>query len=307
VVGSVPRGSDARGARYWPMMRRLSYLALLVAVAAFGAALYRYLTVDRSASSNDDGAPLAHVHGLGIDPSDGVLYAATHTGLYRLGEGGSAERIADRYQDTMAFTIAGPTLFLASGHPDPREGGPSRLGLIESADAGKTWRSVALRGTADFHALAVTEEGMYGFDSTSGQFMASIDGRSWENRSRLDVMAFAADPSDALHVVASTPAGLRESTDGGRTWQQLSGPTAVVLAWSEDDALWAADATGSAQRSFDRGRSWRSAGQLPGSPDALLADGGLLYAAVQQGDRAAVYVSEDEGRSWQRRFIDDDD
>lgn len=286
-------------------MRRLPYLALVVAVAAFGVALYRYLDLDQSDSSLDDGAPLAHVHGLGIDPSDDVLYAATHTGLYRLGEDGSAERVADRYQDTMAFTIAGPTVFLASGHPDPRDGGPSRLGLIESADRGETWQSVALRGSADFHALAVTEDGMYGFDSTSGQFMASIDGRNWENRSPLDVLTFAADPSDALHVVASTPAGLRDSADGGRSWLPLDGPAAVVLAWSDDDALWAADAMGVVQRSFDRGRTWRTAGQLPGSPDALLADGKLLYAAVQQGDRAAVYVSEDDGRSWQRRFIDD--
>lgn len=77
-------------------------------------------------------------------PADGALYAATHTGLFRLDGDGNVERIADRYQDTMGFTVAGPDEFLASGHPDLRdkelqvEGKPPLLGLIESPDAGRT-------------------------------------------------------------------------------------------------------------------------------------------------------------------------
>jgi hypothetical protein len=64
-----------------------------------------------------------HVHGLGINPADGALFVATHTGLFRAGPGErSAKRVVDRFQDTMGFTVTGPDRFLGSGHPDGREG-----------------------------------------------------------------------------------------------------------------------------------------------------------------------------------------
>ncbi|MDQ3275042.1 MAG: exo-alpha-sialidase, partial [Actinomycetota bacterium] len=60
---------------------------------------------------------VVHVHGLGINPKDGALFVATHTGVFRIPESGQAVRIADRWQDTMGFTVVGPDHFLASGHP----------------------------------------------------------------------------------------------------------------------------------------------------------------------------------------------
>jgi len=60
---------------------------------------------------------LIHVHGLGINPADGTLYAATHTGLFAVRDG-VGQRVADRLQDTMGFTVVGPDHFLGSGHPD---------------------------------------------------------------------------------------------------------------------------------------------------------------------------------------------
>ena len=99
---------------------------------------------------------VVHVHGLGVDPGDGVLYAATHSGLFRIPEQGKAARVANRVQDTMGFSIVGPGRFIGSGHPDFREDDvrPPLLGLIESDDAGETWERLSLHGEADFHALA---------------------------------------------------------------------------------------------------------------------------------------------------------
>ncbi len=90
-----------------------------------------------------------HVHGLGINPADGSLLIATHTGTYRVEpDEDKAELIGANRQDTMGFTVAGPDRFLGSGHPDPnaaREGGLSPLlGLIESRDAGRSWQSISL-------------------------------------------------------------------------------------------------------------------------------------------------------------------
>ena len=86
---------------------------------------------------------VVHVHGLGVDPGDGALYAATHSGLFRLPEQGQAERIANRSQDTMGFSVVGPGRFIGSGHPDPLEDRvrPPLLGLIVSTltGGGNSW------------------------------------------------------------------------------------------------------------------------------------------------------------------------
>ncbi len=57
-----------------------------------------------------------HVHGLAVNPADRRLYVASHLGVFRETERGF-ERVADRWQDTMAFTVVGPDHFLGSGHP----------------------------------------------------------------------------------------------------------------------------------------------------------------------------------------------
>jgi hypothetical protein len=100
--------------------------------------------------------PPEHVHGLGINPADGALFIATHTGLFRMEAGSdSAERVGELLQDTMGFAVVGPDRFLGSGHPDLRSDLPPLLGLIRSGDGGLTWDSVSLLGEADFHALRV--------------------------------------------------------------------------------------------------------------------------------------------------------
>ena len=85
---------------------------------------------DRPAAAISDPGPV-HVHGLGVDPADGALFVATHTGLFRAAAGEQrAQRVAGRYQDTMGFAVVGPGRFLGSGHPDlseklPRSSGSS--------------------------------------------------------------------------------------------------------------------------------------------------------------------------------------
>jgi hypothetical protein len=67
----------------------------------------------------EEGEPdLAHVHGLGVDPADGTLYAASHHGVFRIPTGSEPERVSE-VQDTMGFTVVGPGRFLGSGHPAP--------------------------------------------------------------------------------------------------------------------------------------------------------------------------------------------
>lgn len=255
----------------------------------------------RAAGPDDPG--VAHVHGLGVDPADGVLYAATHFGLFALPEGGEARRIADRYQDTMGFTVVGPSTFLGSGHPDPRKDPqlPPRLGLIRSTDAARTWQTVSLTGEADFHALHSAHGNVYGWDSGTGRLMVSVDdGRTWDTRSTLQLRDFAVSPDDADVLLATSAQGLARSADGGRTFAAVAGaPVLTVLAWQRSDALYGVDPAGQVHVSADGGRTWQPRGDLGGEPEALAAHDGRLYAAATG---RGVLASADDGRTWTVRY-----
>jgi hypothetical protein len=230
--------------------------ALVVALAAAGCGEAQ----PRSSPPVSDDPGAVHIHGLGINPRDGALYAATHTGLFVIRDGG-ASRVADRYQDTMGFTVVGPDHFLGSGHPDFRDqqllkaDRPPLLGLVESRDAGRTWKATSLLGEVDFHVLEVAHGNVYGFDATGGRFMVSRDRRRWQTRSSASLLDFAVDLSDSELILGATQRGLMRSLDGGRHWRPAGGPTVVLLEWDSANALWAVAADGRLWASADAGRS----------------------------------------------------
>lgn len=252
----------------------------------------------------EDPGPV-HVHGLGINPEDGALFVATHTGLFRAGEGERrATRVADRFQDTMGFTVVGPDRFLGSGHPDGREGLPPFLGLIESRDAGRTWEPISLLGERDFHVLEASRGRVYGFGSDfdtgeAGLLVSDDGGGSWDERTPPEpLVSLAIDPQDPDRVVASGEQGLYLSSDAGRGWRPLdAGP--ALLAWPADGRLFAVAFDGNVARSGDAGRTWRRVGQIGGEPAAFEgADGEELYVALHDG---TIKRSADGGASWSVR------
>ncbi len=281
--------------------------AITIVAVIWGGVVLAGRDDETQADDSASDAVISHVHGLGINPSDGSLIVATHFGSFRIGSGGDeAERIGGSFQDTMGFTVAGPDHFLGSGHPDVegiRAGQPGRLGLIESVDAGVTWTSQSLSGEVDFHGLAFVHEQVYGWDAGTGRFMVSSDRQEWETRSTVDLSGFAVDPDDPDHVVAATIGGPVDSTDGGRTWSQADGPPLLAINWDGDAGLWGAGPEGDV-RHYD-GSTWRQTGELVGEPQALLATSDALYAAAHDADGVTgIYRSADEGRSWQLRYRD---
>ena len=249
---------------------------------------------------------VVHVHGLGVDPADGVLYAATHSGLFRIPASGPAVRVANRAQDTMGFSVVGPRTFIGSGHPDFREDDvrPPLLGLIESTDAGQSWARLSLHGKADFHALHAAHGQVYGYDSTSQTFMVSKDRTVWDLRAQLAMRDFAVSPTDPNTVLATTESGLQRSTDGGRTFQQLASPQAVaVLAWPTAGSLYAAAADGTIHHSTDGGGTWTRRGTTGGQPEAIAVDvrNGMetLYVAVS---KRGILASTDGAKTFSTRY-----
>jgi hypothetical protein len=244
------------------------------------------------------------VHGLGVNPADGALFVATHTGLFRAAAGEQrAHRVADRYQDTMGFTVIGADRFLGSGHPDGREGLPPFLGLLRSTDAGRSWKPLSLLGKRDFHVLEASGARIYGygtdFESRQADLLVSDDGgRNWQQRVAPEpLLALAIDPNNPDYVVAAGEDGTYSSTDAGEGWRPLD-QDAGLLAWTEAGALFRASFDGTVARSSDGGRTWADAGNVGGKPAAFEGVGDSLYVALHNG---RVLHSNDDGRSWQLR------
>lgn len=278
-------------------MRKTSGLAL----ALLAAAVLTACGDDGSDSTafetgeSENGPPeLVHVHGLGVNPADNMLYVATHNGLYRL-NGGVPQLVGGRYWDVMGFTVRGPDNFIGGGHPSLTEiredKYPPLLGFIETRDGGTTWDILAMRGEADLHALAVDGTGIYAVDSTSGRFLASPDGRSWEARSEIAAFSIATLADGGL--LATTEGGPVKSTDGGRTWAALPGaPRLLLVSRQPEGPVWGVTSAGAVYRSSgDEG--WRQVGTLIGEPEAFAASAERLFAATDEG----IFESSD-GASW---------
>ncbi|WP_418960237.1 F510_1955 family glycosylhydrolase [Streptomyces tritici] len=242
----------------------------------------------------------SHIHGLGVDPADGTLYVATHEGVFTPDDAGNPRLVGTRKDDFMGFTVAGAGTFLASGHPAPGSGEPGNHGLIRSTDAGKTWKSASLQGEADFHSLDHAKGVIYGYDSTAGVLRMSEDGKSWQDRARLQALDFAVNPADPDQVAATTADGVARSTDGGARFAPGDGPGMEFLSWAAPDALFGVDFTGALSVSTDGGAGWTKTGTVPGGqPQALTAvDATHILAATQDG----VYESKDGGRTFTKRL-----
>ena len=271
--------------------------SLLVAAGLVALALSRVTDSDDAGARLDDDPGLLHVHGLGVNPADGLVYAATHTGVFRISEAGRAERVAGRFQDTMGFTVVGPDRFLASGHPDLREGGPPLLGLIESTDAAETWTRRSLHGEADLHAIVSAHGQLYAADATGGRFLVSTDGgQTWVERSTAELAALAVDPEDPQHILGLTyEAQLTTSSDGGRTWAALPAPPFVAIGWTRSAGLFGLASDGRLHGSSNGGGEWGELSAVSRPGEALLVTDDALYAAAEDG---FIFVSRDSGRTW---------
>lgn len=246
---------------------------------------------------------VGHVHGIGRNPSDGVVYIATHQGLWKLQDGEDPARVGDYLHDFMGFAVVGDDHFIASGHPNSAPSMPPHMGLIESTDAGKTWTNRSLIGEADFHALRSVNGTAFGWNSQDSALMVSSDLREWETAADGIMMVdFAVEPEQQQQViVASVPRDqttleVQRSTDGGSTFKRVDdAPQLVRFAWSTQPELWGFAVDGTVWLSADDGVTWKKTGQLDAVPDAVSSsDDGILAAA-----NGAVMQSED-GSDWRK-------
>ena len=234
-----------------------------------------------------------HVHGLGVNPADRTLYAATHTGVFAI-KNESAHLIANRRQDTMGFTVVGPDEFLGSGHPASLDE-PNPLGLIRSDDAARTWSTVAFAGERDFHAIDAAGADIYAYSADSEMLLRSHDDGTWATVARGGLLDIAVDPSNPNRVLATDYTGNLVSYRAGADAVAIDeAPTMNVIDWHPEGDLVGTGRGGKVWVSGDAGRTWKRRGDLPGTAEALTVKAATWYAATAAG----IHSSTDRGRTW---------
>lgn len=252
---------------------------------------------ESSQIESTSGDAMGHIHGLGIDPSDGALYAASHLGLFLVEDGAPPRRVGEAWHDLMGFLVIGSGHFVASGHPDLASDLPKHLGLIESTDAGVTWKQTSLPGEADFHALDGTEALIVGYDGLTGQLVVTRDRENWTTVDQRPIVDVASAP-DSRDLLATTPTGelLRYRGGSAARVRTVAAPPLAYIDWAADDLVVGVSADGRVHVSRDGGQSWTKEGRLPGPPEALEVTADGWYAAAE----GAVFESTDAGATWSR-------
>ncbi|WP_328840574.1 F510_1955 family glycosylhydrolase [Streptomyces europaeiscabiei] len=248
---------------------------------------------EEAASTSQSSKALSHVHGLGVDPADGRVYVATHHGLYTVAEGQKPKLVGDSKDDFMGFAVTGERTFIASGHGAPGSDRPGNVGLIETKDTGRTWTSRSLSGEADFHSLESVKGTVYGYEG--GRIRVSSDLQSWDDRAALEALDLAVSPA-GHKLLATTAEGLATSTDGGRTFGKGAGPVQAFVSWPAEKSLFGISTSGKLSSSTDGGKSWKELTTVPGGrPQALTAvNADHILAATMTG----VYESRDGGKTF---------
>lgn len=273
------------------------------ALAAAGALLLTLSACSPGTASGPDaaspaasGLPSSHAHGLSVNSETGQILLATHEGLFDISKN-TGVKIGPS-NDLMGFTTAmDEGVFYASGHPGKDSTLPNPLGLLKSSDGGKTWDQVSRQGESDFHALTTTKSGIVGFDGT---MRTSTDGATWKTSSAGFAPAVLAGSPYSDTVLATTPEGLRRSSDAGTSWTMIQGAPVIQFAAFASAAEAAGVAPdGSVYLSVDGGLTWRNTGKIDGSVQAVAASEGSggtpwIWAATMSG----LVVSTDGGATF---------
>jgi photosystem II stability/assembly factor-like uncharacterized protein len=286
-----------------PWYERVGFGTWMAVVGVVAVLVFALLQRGPAVPAGPQALPVvgADLHSLVVDPDQpSRLFIGSHQGVSVSTDGGESWEVVESLNgaDAMGWAFTDDAV-LVGGHP----------GLSVSTDGGKTFelRNDGLPDT-DLHALGAGDGVIYAASPAAG-FIASTDGgATWEVRNEEAGGAFMGrilvDPSDAEHIIGpDMSAGAAESTDGGRTWEVLGGVQgAMWVSWSPSDTTdIIVTAVGSAARSTDGGQSWdaieipEGASIVELSPD----DPETLYAAVHEDSNAALWVSTDDGATWE--------
>lgn len=247
-------------------------------------------------------------HGVALADED-VVVVVTSEGAFRSTDGGvswSGVSTADSPKD-VAFV--GPTTgVLVNGG-----------GVWRTTDRGATWRRT-WAGNVPLRSVEFVSES-FGVATDGNIVLVSTDtGASWQPRGTAGfdtervgrVATSFVDEQTGIIVAAdgvdSDLGWLARTSDGGRTWIELSKPSpaglsAVSLSRSSGFGL-AGGTHGTLLRSIDMGRTWVeiSGGPIAYLLDAVVTPNGRIFAvgrgSAAEGSAHVVLSSDDDGATW---------
>jgi len=175
---------------------------------------------------------LPHVHGLTYSADGKRLIVAVHDGLVAYGAGKWSKDPGPRH-DYMGFS-ATRDRFYSSGHPAPGSELTNPLGLIMSADGGRTWHKRGLEGETDFHVLGTSYEtnAVYAYTPAPnsrmkrpGLYYTLNDGFAWKPAKAEGlggpIHAVAVHPSKPQIIAVATKEGIYLSSDYGERFDRI--------------------------------------------------------------------------------------
>jgi photosystem II stability/assembly factor-like uncharacterized protein len=150
---------------------------------------------------------------------------------------------------------------------------------------------------ADFHVLRARGPQIVAYDASKGRIFVSRDrGQHWRaHRFEGPLVDLVIAPGQPQILLATSPAQLLLSRDGGRSWGSIV-ETSGLLAWPKPEQLYLLAPDGRLWFSPHRGRRWRALGEIGGRPAASATyTNERMYAALHDG---TIKRSTDGGRSW---------
>jgi photosystem II stability/assembly factor-like uncharacterized protein len=246
------------------------------AAACLAAVVIADLTVPQDGATGAD-APgdiaITHIHAALREPGNDQVLVATHQGIFTLDDAGEDNvthhnpptlHLISPMLDFMGLTRSPDGTLYASGHAGTDLGFDEPMGLITSADGGRTWEQRSRGGLSDFHGLGAGTGLIVGYD---GELRHTTDATNWQDlKSPGSPTSLAVSP-DGRTTAIVTSGELHLTQDTGRTWSLIETPDPITLvAFADNTTLLTTTAEGRLHRSDDAGRTWTS-GETPIAPD----------------------------------------
>lgn len=264
---------------------RKAIVGLVVALLFLGA--------NPANSAGQDVGTLSHVHSVRAFGDQVIL--GTHEGLFRYVDGKSVLLVGKEIFDVMGLAVIGKQLY-ASGHPGSSSNFPQPVGLLTSADGGKSWKKIGLQGEVDFHLLETAGADMYGVDSGSGKLLYSGNaGKKWMSRGKNFLGDIAVNPAKVGSALALRD-GKLISTQNSFTKMRAVDSTLIFssLDWLSDNLL--ATSGKSLYRSGDNGLTWKKMSDFPEATSTVTQSSKII--AVVAGN--SIYKSIDGGKTFKK-------
>lgn len=261
---------------------------------------------------------LHHLHGLAFIADNQGLVAAGHVGLWIYRDARWA-RAAGPAHDFMGFSVTRHAMY-SSGHPAPNTSLRDPLGLVKSADGGKSWSEQGLSGEAEFHVMTA------GYDSNAiyvlnvapnsrlrqpGLYVTRNEGKSWKPCAAAglpsSILRLAAHPSSASTLAAATLEGVYISYDFGATFSRIGpeGPISAVRIDFDGSHLYFARGSPDRLKRAALGGGRMSVIALPEREEtdfvAYIAQNPVQLQELAIGTRRRnIFVSPDGGKTWRQ-------